>query len=247
MNSHIQMPRCIIKNFENSANELYYINIEEKNCEIKKGHSKTLYTEENYYSESVETFLDKKVESPFGEIAKFIKEVDLNSTFTLPKDFKERTHQFVAHLIYRGKRLQEEINKNSVFFQFFSDFDKHNIPIILAQNNDTIDKLLSQYEYTIAFNSTMIPFVLPTYGLIAFGLSSYSAFLLPITPERAICLVHKDGLRLLIKNGRINILLFNDNNKVKQINNYAYEHLKNNKYGCLISNNKSELQRILTE
>lgn len=44
MNSHIQMPRCIIKNFENSANELYYINIEEKNCEIKKDTQK-LYTQ----------------------------------------------------------------------------------------------------------------------------------------------------------------------------------------------------------
>lgn len=43
------MPRLVLKNFYNEENEFYYFDFLEKT--IKRGHAKTFYAEQGYYSE----------------------------------------------------------------------------------------------------------------------------------------------------------------------------------------------------
>lgn len=247
MNSHIQMPKCILKNFENEHHFLYYYDIEIPNKQIKKGHAKTVNTAEDYYSDYIEKYLDRNIESPLGVIAKFVKDISLDNTYVLPNGFKETMYRYILSLFSRGKRMQEEFNNHSVFFQFFSESDKHNIPIIYAQNENIVNNLISQYEYTFAINTTDISFVLPTYGLISFEIFDDKIILIPMSPKRAVCLVHKSGVEKHIKNETMKFLKFDNADHIKQINVFAYKQLKKYKYGCLISYDKKELERIIFE
>jgi len=69
--SHIQMPKMVMKNFHNCKNELYYYDFNSQ--EIKKGHAKTLYREEGYYSKTVEDFLGKTIEQPLSKLIAFLQ------------------------------------------------------------------------------------------------------------------------------------------------------------------------------
>ena len=75
MNSHIQMPRFILKGFEDEKHFLYCYSFEYNR--VINGHSQTLNTEQDYYSDQAEGYLSQNMENPFSDILRFIKGIDL--------------------------------------------------------------------------------------------------------------------------------------------------------------------------
>ena len=55
INSHIQIPKLIFKNFHNEKQELFFCDFEKRR--IDKGRAKTLYTQMGYYSDYEKSFL----------------------------------------------------------------------------------------------------------------------------------------------------------------------------------------------
>lgn len=76
MDSHIQMPKCVLKQFEikTGANQgkIYYYNFDNK--KICLGCPKTLNTEKDYYGNDAENFLSDEIETPLGQIIKQLKD-----------------------------------------------------------------------------------------------------------------------------------------------------------------------------
>ena len=54
INSHIQIPRFILDNFEDNQHLLYQLDV--KDLSIRGGHAKTLNTKVGYYSNDTEGF-----------------------------------------------------------------------------------------------------------------------------------------------------------------------------------------------
>lgn len=71
MNSHIQMPKCVLKQFANEDNVLFYYNF--KDGHIAKSSAKYINTEKNYYSDEMEMFFNRNIETPFSKVIEEIK------------------------------------------------------------------------------------------------------------------------------------------------------------------------------
>lgn len=125
VNSHIQMPKQVLKNFTNKNGQLFIYDFEKKI--ISMGYPKTVYTEWGYYSDDIETFLGCEIESDLGKLLKFIKETSFETGTELPVKYREIALKYVYSLIARSPLFQCEINNNSVFFQFLSKIEQHDI------------------------------------------------------------------------------------------------------------------------
>lgn len=187
MNSHIQMPRSILKRFENENHILFYYDV--KDGIIKRGHSKSLYQEYGYYSNDTETFLDKYIESPLGKILKYIENTDFSTPTTTPKNMQDIVMRYIHALIARGPSMISSINQSAIFFRFLSEREQHDCVAIESFRLAQQLGLFSEYFITFMINETGIPFVLPTGGLYAFK----NIINCPITPNRAITLVKKES------------------------------------------------------
>lgn len=110
------MPRLILKNFHNEKNELYYFDFSERT--IRRGHAKTFYAEQGYYSEFVEKYLDKKVEAHLGVLVDFLKKTNFQNGDNPPTDYEEVASTYLYSLISRAPKFVEEMKHNSSFFNF---------------------------------------------------------------------------------------------------------------------------------
>lgn len=111
VNSHIQMPKQVMKNFTNDNGQLYFYDFKTEDI----GHPKTMYTEKGYFSDYVEDFLGANVESDLGKLIKFIKESDFEAGDVPPVQYGDIAFNYVYSLIARSPSFLKELNSNSVF------------------------------------------------------------------------------------------------------------------------------------
>ena len=76
MKSHVLLPRCVLKQFEDKNNALYLYYFQSH--EIKKEHAKSINTKIDYYSELGERYLSNNVEEEIGNLIRFLKSSDHN-------------------------------------------------------------------------------------------------------------------------------------------------------------------------
>ena len=77
INSHIQLPKFIIRKFEDEKHFVHYIDIENA-CVLKTGHADSLNTKEDYYSLEIEKYLQRELESPFSRLLHQFENVDFD-------------------------------------------------------------------------------------------------------------------------------------------------------------------------
>lgn len=181
VNSHIQMPRCILKRFEVKG-RFYYYDVE-KDIFGSKGHSKSHNTEKGYYSRETEQFLSDEIESSLGVILSGIDKTDRQSTY-LPvfPDFDTTIKDYLYSLLSRDPQMIRRVRKESVFFQFASEQSQHDIAvtrgILIAREKG----LFKEYTAALAVNRTDIPFVLPIFGICSMGMNGFNCLILPLAP-----------------------------------------------------------------
>ena len=204
-----------------------------------------MYTEEGYYSEYVEKFLSKEIEAPLGVLVKFLLETEFNDADNPPGAYKEIAFNYLYALLSRATKMIEEINENAVIFQFFSEFDRHNIAahdtLLMAKEKNLLK------EYTVAFldNQSCEHLILPTGGIIQYG----KKLVCPISPTRAIVFVEKDVNEGNVVQNRNYISVYEESSErtIHEIN-YAgiiQESRHNRKY--IVGTNKEFLEKIILE
>lgn len=234
------MPKQVMKNFTNDNGQLYFYDFETGDIHI--GHPKTMYTEKGYFSDYVEDFLGANVESDLGKLIKFIKESDFEAGDVPPVQYGDIAFNYVYSLIARSPSFLKELNSNSVFYQFFSLTDQHDIAahdgFLAAQEKN----ILRQYRLSFMVNKSAEEIVLPTGGLTQ---CKYK-IICPVTPKRAIVL---DDIQVVEEDGNNIVAVYEveDQDVIHMINQMSFvqEMKRDKKY--VISGDRMLLQRILDE
>lgn len=180
VDSHIQIPKQIFKNFTNKDNQLFYYDF--AIGRVKLGHPKSLYTERGYYSDEVERFLSTEIEDGLGDINKFLRRTTFEDTSGFPKNYREIAFKYLYSLIARSPSLQKAINSNSIYYQFYPETDRHDFAAYNCLNMLEESNLMKYYSVSFLDNMTEEEFVLPTGGAIQYE----NNLICPITPTKAI-------------------------------------------------------------
>ena len=232
------MPRLILKNFHNEKKEFYYFDVSEQ--KIKRGHAKTFYAEQGYYSEFVEKYLDKKVESRLGVLVDFLKKTNFQNGNTPPMDYEEVAYTYLYSLISRAPVFVEELKEYSCFFQLFSKVDQHDIAahdaLVMAKERHILE------GYNVAFlqNNTTEQFVLPAGGIVQYG----TLLVCPISPWRGLVF----GKNIITRREtEIGLFEIQTVNEIIKINTEAVkqEQLRNRKY--IVASKKELLRKLLED
>lgn len=236
--SHIQMPKMILKNFHNANNELFYYDY--KTQKISKGHAKTLYREEGYYSKKVEDFLGNKIENPLKKLISFLQNTNFEDGDTPPVGYEELAFNYIYSLLSRAPSTVREINRNSVFFQLLTETDRHDIAahdaLIVAKER----KLLKEFNVFFLSNTSSEPLVLPTGGIIQCG----ERLICPVTPWRAIvfdkCAMPKEEEKTIIRLYEVTSI-----DTIKALNILAFKHESKHDRKYLVASSRQQLEKIV--
>lgn len=253
MNSHIQIPRFILKYFENEKGGVWQLDVD--SMTIKRGHSKSLNTQLGYYSNDTEHLLESLIETPFSRKIKPIKEHDFDiSEYTVPDDFSNMVKQFICVLLSRSPNMFNEVLKNSIYLQFASIDEKIKPDIAVRytiENDNTW--IFDDYICTFAVNKSPVSFVLPMCGIYAFKSRECQTIMFPIAPNFALVLLHRNGAEQFIDGSRIQLLLFEEEDVVRYLNVLALKsqrlqnYHKRLGYGWVISNNQYTLELLVSD
>jgi hypothetical protein len=126
--------------------------------------------------------LGAEVESDLGALLKFIKETEFEAGDEPPLQYRDIAFNYVYSLLVRSPSFQKALSSNSVFYQFFSKRDQHDIAAhngyLMAQEKN----ILRQYSISFLDNNTSEKLVLPTGGMTQYN----NRIFCPVTPRRAI-------------------------------------------------------------
>ena len=245
--SHIQMPKCVLKNFQNEKQTIFYYDF--LSSEIKRGRAKTINTEFGYYSEATERYLRDNIETPFGRIMNLIKEITINPQFRVDPNTQSITFRFLHALLCRGPEMMVSINKNSIFYQFLSPQEQHDYAVIFGLALADKVRFYDDYFITFSINDSYVPFVLPMQGLYSytFSQSKYTCLNFPITPKHAITLVHKRHAASFIENRMIKMISVTDPRIAHMLNVRAFMAEKRFNKSYVISNQQKELELLVNQ
>ena len=242
MQSHIQMPKCVLKRFENQNERFYYYDVK-KGIIGNNGHARSINTEFGYYSQNTEGFLRDYIETPFSELLCQIDRIDFDSVpFSKPSDFDVRVKRFIYALISRSPQMMSGIKKSSFFFQLLPDRDQHDYAA--AKGIELAEQLnvFGDYFVTFAVNKSTMRFILPMCGLYNFKYNEIDTLFLPVSPWLSIALVKNDGAGLFIRGDEAAMFLISDNNQATWFNKRALSAQKQAGSGYVVSPERAALE-----
>ena len=244
MDSHIQMPKLMLRRFENDKHELYYYDLETH--VLGKGSARSTNTEEDYYSEGMESLLNRSIETPFSKVLRYIDAIDFDSdSFSLFSGFEKTVKDFLKALFVRNPNNVDEIEKHSIFFQLCDERSKHDVAVWMGMEEAYSQALYDLFFPTFCVNQSDTPFVLPISGSYGFTHNGIKHINLPIDPKTAITLIDKKKVETIIKDETVHLYLITNDKQAEKFNMMAYENQQRLGYGRVVSNRKDVLERLI--
>lgn len=115
INSHIVLPKFLLKNFEINHSFWYY-DIDKDF--IAKGNSSSFNTEKGYYSDETELILNREIETPFSRLLiKYRPSVLADDEFEMSLNDILCIKRFCCSLLCRNPQMVETVKTKSVFYQ----------------------------------------------------------------------------------------------------------------------------------
>lgn len=245
MKSHIQMPKCVFKEFAKDNNGFYKYNIQ--NSVINRGFPKSTFTEEGYYSDTMEKKLNRFVETPLKKLLDFARELPTQSLpIVLDGEIKDIALVFVKSLIARSPNLYSAVQKNSFFFQFASIQNQHDIIVNYAMSEKKMEELFDKFDISFMINETATPFVLPTRGIYEYQINDVLCMNVPLNTQCAIFLKEK-GKTIHKSNydeAEIAILPEGFDDVAMKINSYALQRQRQDGIGYVVSHDYATLSSL---
>ena len=221
MNSHIQMPRTILKRFEDSNCFLYYICFQDSVLSVKKGHAKTLNTQEGYYSEETEELLSKEVERHLDKTIKHFENID-GETCTIPSDVEQHAFLYLYSLLARS----------SYFMESYSNTPRDCILKTLFEKDKIIVFLKKTHRVSFIKNVSDAPFVLPTGGIFQMN----TDLVCPLTPNTALHFYSNEEFKFSI---------IKDSDIISKLNLEAFHREYQHDRRYIVSNDRVYLSSLL--
>lgn len=238
------MPKLVLKRFENVKHELFSYDVITKR--ITKGHAKTINTEKGYYSEGMETILNRDIETPFSKVLKYVDSIDYESdSFGLFPGFEKAVKDFLKALYVRNPMNVDDMEKQSDFFQLLDVQSRHDVAVWMGMEEVNDQKLFAPFIPTFSVNRSSVPFVLPICGYYGFTHNGIKHLNLPIDPWTAITLIDKHRVDTITKDGLVHIYLITAEKQTDQFNRLALENQRSLQYGSVVSNSREILERLI--
>lgn len=246
INSHIQMPRLLLKRFHNQNKSFYYYDVN-KDIIGTKGTAKSMNTEYGYYSEYTEKWLGENIETPFGEVLKYLETVNFDDEIIIiNSNIEPIIRHFIYSLISRDPEMLKKANTHSAYMQFYEAQYQHDYCALFGIEFAKEHEIYSDYIVTFLINRTNVPFVLPICGAYSYKFNKHNAINLPISPDIAIALIHNSySDRVINKDGNIALFTVNNSEDIEKINLLALLSQKKRKWGYVISTSENEIKRLV--
>lgn len=242
VDSHIQMPKSVLKRFEDKNHRFYYFDV--KGGFIgNNGHSGKINTKLGFYSKEAEEFLNKNIEKPFSELFEVIDGISIDPPQGhIDAAFDYKAKRFVYALMARNPDSIDRINEYSFITYLLTPQQSRDMGMILGFAAEAEREILASYGTTVAFNTTEIPFVLPTCGAYYLNIMEMKHVVLPISPKKAIVFVEDKGKQIVIYDGVTHPYLINDVEDVEQFNIGAFSAQCRYGNGYVVSPNREALE-----
>lgn len=224
MNSHIQMPKCILKEFAKVNNGFYKYNVQDGI--INRSFPKSTFTEEDYYSDTMEKMLNRFVETPLKKLLDFARTLPNKPLpIVLDNEIREIALFFAKSLIARSPVLYSAVLKKSIFFQVASKQNQHDSIVDHAMRNKKMDELFERFDFSFMINETSTPFVLPTHGIYEYQIEDVLCMNVPLNPHCAILFKEKGKTILKSNEGEAEIVIIPKgvDDVAMKINSYALQ------------------------
>lgn len=243
MKSHIQIPRCVLKEFVNEKNYFYKYDVLKD--EITKGFPKTTYTAENYYSDAIEKALNKYVETPLKKLLNYARKFPEEEIIRVEDDLLDISRIYFKSLIARSPQLLRSVSDNGVHLQFVAPQDQHDMVVDFAMRDPRMDRFKNEYDFTFMVNKTKTPFVIPTRGAYEFSINGTQCIGVPLTPWCALLLKLK-GEKLLSGKGDNVVVVISEglDEMVTKINSFAFTKQKRDGCGYVICHDEDQLELL---
>ena len=150
IDSHIQMPKCILKRFENPNFNSFYSYDVRGDFIKKNGHASSTNTELGYYSTTVEQHLNQSIETPFSKALSALDEIDFDQpTISIETTHLDAIKEFAYSLISRDPIAHKAMNNNLVISKLLFEItaqDTHDIMAVYGPSFAKEKGLLEDYR-----------------------------------------------------------------------------------------------------
>lgn len=247
VNSHIQIPNAILKNFRNSrSGKVYHLDLSINR--IQSCGSDRLGAEYGYFSDEMEKYLNKTVENPFSKLAADVRKFVENGEpyMEMPLDMEDVCKRYISAAIYRSGLALNILMQDSITAPYCSDQENHDDLVFCGlQHNNGVFPQLVDYEMMVLINRTKERFVVPRNCFFEVFSHKVKCIVAPISPNCALCLAPKNYRRDIIKDTEPRLGFIDDSGDICTSNIYAlqYEYVFNHSF--VAAANRSELQNLL--
>lgn len=246
INSHIQMPKTVLKRFEKNNRFCYYDVC--KDIIGTNGHARSLNTEVGYYSAEIENFFRDNIETPLVQMLKFIESVDMEKyDFSITAEFDAVIKNFAYALIGRSPRIIPGLEKSSKFFPGLPEQLKRDVSAVASTSWATYEDFLGEYTTTLVVNKSPKPFVLPTLGIYSVSLWKCAHLIIPINPDTAVALVPKEAKDRILSNNTIMLYKLESEDDINIFNRAAFRTQLHQGYGYVVAQEKQQLIELAEE
>lgn len=244
INSHVQIPRCILKQFEDDKHMLYWYDCSDGR--IKRGHAKTINTIKGYYPEELERYLSEHIEHPIAHVIQTLKSMDnMHPLLAMSDEMKQAIWRYFYAVIQRARNVHTKIEKEAKFLQLFPDDIKRKNAIVWGIEDACYFNLFRGWVINISINTTNEPFVLPLCGFYTFAIQDFNTINIPLTPTYAITLVPVEYMLRYTANGKIKMFSIDDPALAKYLNQRAIKaELESNNVGIVAATRASLCELI---
>ena len=191
INSHIQIPNCILKQFRSPKSKtVYYLDLND--LRIRSCSSRLLGTEHGYYSKAMEEYLNREIETPFSKI---VSETVLFAQKRTEKIFINDAYEntikkYMTAAMARSRRCLNSFMKASSTAALLDPQANHDSVVLFSTlQNGGINTVIQNHEVHLIVNESERVFVVPRNCFYSFEYKECTCYALPISPICVITLV----------------------------------------------------------
>lgn len=247
VNSHIQIPRGVLKHFADHTQRVYYLDTKTEYMGL--AGAKKLGTEYGYYSDKHEQFLNKEIENPLINLGAKVRKLlyDESLTITLSQEEESTLKRYIATSIARSNLALEAMHKASGKYSqlLLSTQQKHDfISGFGATQNNSVYQTFESYYLVVLINRTDVNWVVPRNCFYAVSSHELECIVAPVSPKCALCLLPPKYAEENMDSLQYRLGVVNDPTFVTIMNKRAllYEYLFNQTF--VASATKAELEEL---